>query len=494
MMKWRTVAALITLALACPTAQGKDNKVHDSRWPLLLVDSTGIAKNEGVSLTVCEATRYPDNPVVRLGRPGSPDAIRCHFDGSVYYIDGTFRMWYKAVSSARHANAYAESKDGIHWTKPRLGLVDFGGNKQNNLIPMAGGAIVFHDPDDKDPSRRFKKAVVKPSPQGIGSLWSLAFSPDGLRWKTVQRPDPILWHKAESDVLTRIGGEWFIYAQGTTKQTGRIAVAFHSNNINTPPSEWKKEVVWTMRDKYGVYQAHHGIKPWVRGGLIIGVYGILHDRHELRDATIDLGMLLSHDGIHWREPWPLATILRRGQEGAWDSMFILQGAPCFVNVRDKTYLYYGGTDTGNMGDFVQIGLATLRRDGFGYVGIDIGWTFSQPGPRTGGFTTVPIRLHDRTKERVLLNVDNLSKEKEQFVKVELLDDKGSPIPGYTLADADPLTDNGIAVPATWHGDSSLAKVQSDVIRLRVHLQGGQYRRESPKVYAIYFSEPPEIEQ
>jgi hypothetical protein len=35
--------------------------------------------------------------------------------------------------------ALAESSDGIHWTKPTLGVVDFQGSKQNNLIwPVAG--------------------------------------------------------------------------------------------------------------------------------------------------------------------------------------------------------------------------------------------------------------------------------------------------------------------------------------------------------------------
>ena len=30
--------------------------------------------------------------------------------------------------------ALAESRDGIHWTKPKLGLVDFKGSRQNNLV------------------------------------------------------------------------------------------------------------------------------------------------------------------------------------------------------------------------------------------------------------------------------------------------------------------------------------------------------------------------
>lgn len=34
---------------------------------------------------------------------------------------------------------YAESKDGIHWTRPDLGLFEFNGSRNNNIIVIAGG-------------------------------------------------------------------------------------------------------------------------------------------------------------------------------------------------------------------------------------------------------------------------------------------------------------------------------------------------------------------
>jgi len=461
---------------------------RDSRWPLLLVDTTQLAVNDGVSLTVCEAVKHSDNPIVRCGGLDAPDERRCHFDGSVYYLDGQFHMWYWAFPGGK---AYARSDDGIRWTKPNLGLVEFRGDKDNNLVPMPGRPMIFRDPDDPDPSRRFKKAVSTHKERD--QLWTVAYSPDGFHWETVDQPQPTNWENAESQILTRIGEKWIIYTQGLTG-LGRTVMAFHSPTLAVPPSEWKKTVAWTMQDKYGIYQAHHGIKPWVRPGLIIGVFGIFHNRHELIDTTAELGFVLSHDGLKWWEPWPLATLVRRGPAGSWDSMFLIQGYPCFVNVRDRTFLYYAGTPNGNGGDRMQIGLATLRRDGFGYLGIDIGWTYTQPTPRVASFVTVPIRLHDKASERVLLNVDNLDADREQTVQVELLDQSGRAVPGYTRTDADPVAADGIAVPATWRGSPSLQNVTNDIIRLRVHFQGGKRRDDSPRLYAIYFHEPAEIEQ
>ena len=476
------------MSVALPPAPSRD-----SRWPLLLVDTTQIAVNDGVGLTVCEAVRYPGNPVVRLGGPGSVDEVRCHFDGSVYYLDGRFRMWYWAMPGGP---AYAESADGIHWVKPTLGLVDFRGSNDNNLVPMPGRPMIYHDPDDPDPQRRFKKAVGLPNPSqgGRESLWTVAYSPDGIHWSRVDRPTPSHWENAESQVLTRVGDQWIIYTQGLT-ELGRTVMAFRSKDLNQPVWEWPGQAVWAMKDKYPMLQAHHGIKPWPRPGLTIGVYGIFLNRTELIDTEVELGFALSHDGFTWWEPWPKSTLLRRGEAGAWDSMFLVQGYPCFVNVRDQTHLYYGGTDHGNIGIGMQVGLATLRRDGFGYVGTEIGWSYAQEdGARTSSFTSVPIRLHDTTTERVLLNLDNTDAARDQWVKVELLDARGRPIPGHTLAEADPVTANGIAVPATWKRDAALTQVGTDVIRLRVHFHGGRYRRESPKLYAVYFREPPDIEQ
>ncbi len=66
------------------------------------------------------------------------------FYGSVIKIDGKYRMWYVAAGDDRLERsgprfspwrvAYAESTDGFTWTKPNLGLVEYKGNKDNNLV------------------------------------------------------------------------------------------------------------------------------------------------------------------------------------------------------------------------------------------------------------------------------------------------------------------------------------------------------------------------
>ena len=40
----------------------------------------------------------------------------------------------KVKSPHREVYCYAESRDGIEWTRPHLGLVEFEGSKENNII------------------------------------------------------------------------------------------------------------------------------------------------------------------------------------------------------------------------------------------------------------------------------------------------------------------------------------------------------------------------
>ena len=83
--------------------------------------------------------------------------------------------------------AYAESEDGIHWTKPNLGIHEYDGSKDNNLVWMGPGynmgAFRDDNPDVHEDERY--KALVR-----NGGLLALA-SPDGLHWRLMQE-EPVM--------------------------------------------------------------------------------------------------------------------------------------------------------------------------------------------------------------------------------------------------------------------------------------------------------------
>ena len=80
----------------------------------------------------------------------------------------------------RTATGYAESKDGIHWTKPNLGIVEFQGSKDNNLIMLsAHGTGVMLDKEELNPKRRYKMMLML-DVVGVESRMAVSFSADGI--------------------------------------------------------------------------------------------------------------------------------------------------------------------------------------------------------------------------------------------------------------------------------------------------------------------------
>lgn len=111
-----------------------------------------------------------------------------------------FLMYYRGISklgldgSEHERTCLAESRDGITWTKPELGLFEFDGSKANNLV-LANAAPVTHNfcpMIDAKPGvaadERFKAVG------GTGDKLFAFVSADGTHWKRL-RDEPILSSK-----------------------------------------------------------------------------------------------------------------------------------------------------------------------------------------------------------------------------------------------------------------------------------------------------------
>ena len=89
---------------------------------------------------------------------------------------------YRPKSNRITSLGYAESDDGVHWVKPSLGLVEFEGSRDNNLLfQCAHGTGVFLDEEETDPSKRYK-LVTKMEYPGVRNFMAVNFSEDGLHW------------------------------------------------------------------------------------------------------------------------------------------------------------------------------------------------------------------------------------------------------------------------------------------------------------------------
>ena len=110
---------------------------------------------------------------------------------SVIDDHGIKKLYYNASRSrwcpegARDAvECYAQSTDGIHWETPSLGLIDYQGSRDNNIVwdQEVDGFRVFYDTNPDCPADERYKVLKDVEVDGHRRL-SLLVSPDGLKWK-----------------------------------------------------------------------------------------------------------------------------------------------------------------------------------------------------------------------------------------------------------------------------------------------------------------------
>ena len=487
---------------------------------LFAFDNISIPFLNNLRLQMDSPRKHPQNPVVKMGEPGSPDEWSVQFYGSIIHHEGKFKMWYVAADEEASEcfrkrrgfhgwrPAYAESRDGINWVKPNLGLVTYRGNHNNNLLlidpPEAMGLIlmVLHEPDDPDPSRRFKMMLeVRCHVDGRRANTSLPlFSEDGLRWQMPVKVEFVNYRVFPEDFvlpaqnfeqsgLYRWGGVYHLLGQQLHpwawlpdgEPCGRVLTIFRSRDLihwsetrtlAFVRDGYRHHPAW---DKVGHAEESHQAGIWPRGNVLLATYGIWHGAPTWKGRTIDLGLLISNDGLHFREPIPNFVFIPRGQDGAWDQGGLLQSQG-FENVGEESYIYYGHWDPRVGSNYTPrggVGLVTLPRDRFGSLAL------KNPS-RPASCVTCALRMEGGGKLR--MNVDGLSSE--AWLRVELLDEWDRPLPGYSGNQAAHIRQSGLAVPVSWKGGDKIEH-GSTPFRVNVRFEGAQ--SQSIKLYALYLT-------
>lgn len=498
--EWFQSTAAATLATAGTlylqaTSQAADERVTEigSRRELF-VDSAIIAELKG------GATR-------RLHHP-QPAEIALEHDepwegsGSGYHSifpDGDkYRMYYKAwnleatpgrVISNRHPLfcCYAESQDGIHWQKPDLGLVEFEGSTQNNIVLNsgslgglnidAGHPAVFKDENPDAPAESRYKAIVRSrKPRGLHALGS----PDGLHWKPLADESVITEGAFDSQNLAfwdpninLYRAYWRIFSDGVRS----IRTATSSDFVH-----WGPHADLEYKDSPLEHLYTNQVKPYYRAPhILIGFPTRYVDRRwnestkvlpELEQRTLRASaverygtavteglIMASRDGVHfdrWNEVFLRPGIQRPGtwnygqQYIAWhviETKSALSGAPPELSLY-ATEGYW--TAPGS-----ALRRYTLRRDGFVSVNAPMGGGELLTQPFT--FTGSELRL-------------NFSTSAAGGVQVELQDADGQAIPGFALKDCHVVYGDEEDRTVRWQTDGKLRTLLGKPVRLRFRLQ------------------------
>lgn len=432
--------------------------------------------------------------VLSHGPEGSHDEVLLYY-GSVLRTGDTFHMWYNGNYGplANHVGyervncvlCYATSKDGINWEKPSLGLVEYKGSKDNNICDLPvpslwSTAAVLHDPDDPDPNRRFKIAYEARYKDGM--WFSMAFSPDGLRWQ----PSPRNPTRAflEMAGVTKFRGVYYVYGQPTFTATGPLGVRRLGVYVSDDFEHWSPcpaigldrspDLVGPSTDDAGSQweEVHLGAGLWNRGNVLLGIYGQWHgvpvgDR---RFITLDLGLAISHDALHFYEPIPGFRIIpaREQPDSPWGFGPALVQGQGMENLGDQTYYWYGlwrGTD----GSGVR--LVTWPRDRLGMLR-----PFLPEKPRV---ISCPIQVL-KGPARMFVNASGLGQHSR--LRVGLMTEGFRPVSGYSDDEAAVIAEDGLRVPVRWKAGDLLPTSFSS-IRADIHFEGS--RPEDAALHAIY---------
>jgi hypothetical protein len=433
--------------------------------------------------------------------PSAPDHIGTHFYGTVLHEGGRFRMWYYPIALGEGPGeltqgpvCYAESSDGLAWERPALGQLEYRGSWENNAIAlperMIEGVTLIRDEDDPDPQRRYKM-IYNPH---TGRFWSIrtATSADGITW-TPGAELPVR-EFVEQGSFYKHGGLYAVNAQTISPwryseggaPMGRQAYVWISPDFDT----WLAETAESFAlpeprapEERGVRkpydQVHIGIGAASFGTVLVGIFGLWHNSPVFNEISCDLGLVVSNDGLHFREPVKGHVFIAAADSpappvnGVQHPTILAQGNG-ILNVGSETWIYHDRWRNAPYGDdyYAEIALATLPRDRWAALALNADQS-------AGSVWTAPVIL-PAGGCRVLLNAEGAS-----GMRVEVADERFVPLPGFSAEQSGhTLETGGLDCTVVWPG-GDLSSLAGRPVRLRVLLE--RSASAEPRLYAINLS-------
>ena len=424
---------------------------------------------------------------------------------SLFHDGDKFRMYYTTnhyvnrkgrieEPHGRHL-CYAESKDGIQFTRPKLGLVEFDGSKQNNIILSAdtisgvrldpGHVTILKDANPDCPPDARYKALCRSPVKGKLGLFVLK-SADGLQFSPLSDGRVITDGYFDSENLAfwdAERGEYRAYFRdfqdGPPGGGGLrgIKTSTSPDFINWSKGQWLEypsaspEALYTNQIAPYARAPHIVIgfpKRYVDRGWVdsTGKLPGLEERKARAAAhprygsvVTDAVMMTSRDGLTFKR-WGEA-ILRPGpsQTNSWvygDNLIswgMLTTKSDMPQSPDELSIYaIEGYWTGKSQNFRRY---TFRMDGF----------VSIQAPLSGGeFVTKPIVFQGDRLEI------NYSTSAAGSIHVEIQDAKGKPIAGRSLADCHEIFGDQIERTVAWKNGETMKQHAGTPVRLRFVLK------------------------
>ena len=382
-------------------------------------------------------------------------------DGDIYRMYYRGGQYDEANRKSLHPDlfCYAESQDGIRWTRPKLGIVEFNGSKSNNII-LAGNAAhnlaPFIDLNPNcTPDEKYK--AVGGTKGGLVTFKSN----DAIHWQFLSKTPVIT--KGYFDSLNTafwdpVRGKYLEFHREYRDHVRDIMACSSLDFATWSEPAWLEYTGAPHQHLYTNAIAPYYRAPQVLIGLPMRYVPGRNPEEHSQDGVSDAGFMTSRDGQNFHR-WNEAFIRPGQQPDRWvnrnnlpahgivETQSDAPGAPPELSLY-ITEGYYRGPAT-------RLRRYTLRLDGFVSV--------SAP-PNGGEFTTKPV-LFAKSIQPTGISI-NFSTSAVGSLRCELQDQNSKPIPGYTLDDCDEIYGDRIDRVITWHGKSEVSQLADKPTRLR----------------------------
>ena len=415
---------------------------------------------------------------------------------TLFEDEGRFRLYYDAgdVSGELDVDedigtqrilAYAESTDGVNWVKPNVGTVTYEGSRDNNLVfgldaspgRDGGGAFVFKDPSAPKDERY--KIVTRGSYKGRFCVYG-AVSPDGLRWKLIEKP-LIPEYLSDTQCIVRFDlgkGRYVGYFRGWTAHEhgtshARRIISYAETEDFTSWPRPRPLIATDINDEPDTDIYTNPYIPWPGADAHLMFPAFYHHNGDFTDVH----MMTSRDGLNWQRPIR-QPVIPGGEPGSNSQGGIYAGCGLVSLTSGEWSLPYAPRRASHNTVFFDNSLpedgvlaATWRQDGF--VSLD--------AESAGACSTLIL---DFTGSHLELNAwTHLGGE----IRVELADASednrrvhAPAIAGRSFEDCDRITGDHLAKTVAWKGESDLSSWAGRPVRVRL-----QMRRA--KLYALQFA-------
>lgn len=442
-------------------------------------------------------TFYPSNPILRGDKEWEKTTLGVPyadgFSDGVWYdeSDDKFKLWYRTGAGKylqrdhqTFYTCYAESSDGKHWIKQDLKV-----QPGTNIVQMSDrdASTTWLDKRETDPDKRFKMFNVERRPNEQKWQYMLKYSPDGIHWsETIAQSGDI--YDRSTAFYNPFTNKWVLSMRQTNQVSYRsrsylehddpeMAVSL-AHRIRTENND-KHIVYWfAPDDKEPIHPKYPDIRPGIYNfdviayeSIMLGFYSVwqgpdndICDELDIQKRN-EIALGYSRDGFHFSRPTHTLFMGVNETDCAWNwgNMQSIVGTPLIIG--DSLYFYCSGKTNNYIktGSYASTGLATLRRDGF---------VSMQAGKKEGYLLTEKLSF-DGFYFFVNANVKGK-------LLVELVDEKGTPIVGFTKEECIAMKADSCKYLISWKKKKDLSALAGQNIQVKFYLTDGE-------LYAFWIS-------